>query len=308
MKKILFMLTAVLLTITGCGRSEKTDIITIGAMPDVDSIPYIIAQKNGYYKELGLEVKIEQFKSARDRDSALQGGKTDAVITDMLAVLFSNDGGVGLIAPARTNGDIKLLGSAGSGIKAPAQLKGKKVGLSTNTIMEYTFDLMMKSAGVDPASVDKIAIPQIPTRLEMLRNGKVDAIIMPDPLATVAVQDGAELICSMEAMKDDIAIGVIAFTEKSIQEKKTLIKALFQGYNRAVDYLASTPKEQYTDFIIKTQGFPEVLKTCLVLPKYTKAVCVPEKTYRDSLSWLVEKKLINSKPEYSKTVDTELLR
>ncbi len=308
MKKIFFILMAVVIAYAGCSRSEKTDVITIGAMPDVDSVPYVIAQKNGYYKELGLEVKIEQFKSARDRDSALQGGKIDAVITDMLAVLFSNDGGVALITPARTNGDIKLLGSAGSGIKTPAQLKGKKVGLSTNTIMEYTFDMMMKSAGVDPASVDKIAIPQIPTRLEMLRNGKVDAVIMPDPLASAAVLDGATVICSMEAMKDDIAIGVIAFTEKSIQEKKPLIKLLFQGYNRAVEYLATAPKEQYTDFIIQTQGFPETIKNCLVLPKYTKAVCVPEQNFNDSLSWLAEKKLINSRPVYTEVAVPELLR
>ena len=39
------------LCLSGCGRSDNSSTITIGVMPDVDSIPYIMALKNGYYEK-----------------------------------------------------------------------------------------------------------------------------------------------------------------------------------------------------------------------------------------------------------------
>ena len=115
-------------------------------MPDVESIPFIMAQKNGYFKEQGVEVKILHFKSAKDRDSALQSGQLDGVITDVLAVVFSNEGGTNLKIISKNDGDIKLITGKDSGIDSMAALRGRSIGLSSNTIMEYTVDKMLEPA------------------------------------------------------------------------------------------------------------------------------------------------------------------
>ena len=100
MKKYLIMAMAMLLalgTLAGCGNQaqDKKELqeVSIGVMPDIDSVPIIIAQEKGYFAEEGLKVDIQKFKSAMDRDAALQSGNLDGAISDMLAVAFAKSGG-----------------------------------------------------------------------------------------------------------------------------------------------------------------------------------------------------------------------
>lgn len=301
-RKILLLLLVPAICAAACSKPGADKKLTVGIMPDTDSIPYIIALKNGYYKDEGIDVNFEHFKSARDRDSALQGGLLDGVITDMLAVIFANEGGIRLITPARTYGDIKLIASGDSGIKSVKDLAGKKVGLSTNTIMEYTFDMMLDAYGMSNADIGKVEIPKIPSRLEMLMGGKIDAAIMPDPLGILAVRNNGALLCSMEAMEEDIQSGIMAFTEKALSEKKAQVRAFFKCYDKAVDYLAKAPKSEYTDFIIETQGFPKELGDSFKLPAYKKAELIPKKNFDSAVRWLKDRKLIKKNHEYGSIV------
>ena len=298
MKKLLLLIFLGLFA-ASCADRDGSKTLVLGIMPDVDSTPYVIAEKNGYY---AAPIKIVNFRSAKDRDSALQSGQLDGVITDMLAVLFANEGGIRLIIIAKSIGDIKLLAAPDSGIKSMKDLTGKTIGLSSNTIMEYTADKMLESAGISLPDIRKTAIPNIPTRLEMLKNGKIDATILPEPLATLAEKDGAVLLYSLDSMQD-MGIGVIAFTEKALKNKRTQIKSLFAGYDQAVDYLSSEPKSSYIDFIIQKQGFPERLRNSIEFPKYTKAEAPSEKNFNLALKWLKDKKLIKSNFEYDAIVD-----
>ena len=95
------------------------------------------------------------------------------MITDLLAVVFANEGGINLRAVAITDGDIKLVAGKNSDIGSMQDIHGRTIGMSTNTIMEYTTDKMLEASQVRPEEIKKMAIPQIPTRLEMLKGGRV---------------------------------------------------------------------------------------------------------------------------------------
>lgn len=298
------------LSLIGCGEGQEVPnpkkTINIGVMPDVESIPFIIAEKNGYFEKENVQVKIEHFKSAKDRDSALQSGQLDGVITDLLAVVFANEGGFELKVIAKNDGDIKLLAGANSGINSIDALEGKTVGLSTNTIMEYSFDKMLETSSLSPEDVKKVAIPQLPTRLEMLQAGKIDVAILPEPLAGLAVKEGAKVLLSTDELGNKA--GAIAFTEKSLQENNEDIKAIFRAYNEAVEYLQSEPLDDYIDFLIDKQGFPAAVKDTLVLPPYSKATPPDVKVVNDLVEWAAAKEFIKANYEYEDLVDDQILR
>ncbi|MGE5398444.1 MAG: ABC transporter substrate-binding protein [Chitinophagales bacterium] len=317
MKKVLVVLLILItsLTFMGCGKEKESDkvqksapqkTLTIGIMPDIESIPFVIAEKNGYFAKEGVKVKIEHFKSARDRDSALQSGQLDGVVTDMVAVVFANKGGIQLRMISRSEGNIPLMAGKDSGIATIKDLKGKTVGLSTNTIMDYTTDSMLKSAQLKPEDIKKTAIPQLPARLEMLQAGKLDAAIMPDPLAALAVKNGATILASTDEMNNKA--GAIAFTADSMKKYPTEVKAVFKAYNDAVAYLNEEPAENYIDYVIKAQGFPAGVKDCLKLPVYNKATAPDSKVFEDVVKWMQDKKLIDQKYEYKALVDDKVLR
>lgn len=307
MKKILLlsMLILTLALAAGCGNSNdktKKDLqpITIGLMPDTDSLPFIIAKEKGYFAEEGIEVNIQQYKSAMDRDSALQSGNLDGAVSDMLAVAFAKAGGFDVKVTSFTDGSYKLIASKDAGINNVKALAGKDVAVSRNTIIEYVTDQILAKEGMDSESINKVSIPQIPTRLEMLQNGKLAAATLPEPMASIAVSNG----CTYVTGSDELGInpGVIMFTAKTVDNKTAEIAAMYRAYNKAVDYLNNTSRDEYIDLVVEKGGFPPAAKEALKLPEYHKAALPKESDVTDCIKWLNNKGLVKEHFSYQDIV------
>ena len=168
LKKKWFKLAALAMTLavflSGCGQQagEKKEAkelqpLAIGLMPDTDSLPFIIAREKGYFDEEGLKVDIQQYKSAMDRDSALQSGNLDGAISDMLAVAFAKSGGFEVKVTSFTDGSYKLIASPNEHAKSAKELAGKDVSVSRNTIIEYVTDQILAKEGMDGESIKDYA-------------------------------------------------------------------------------------------------------------------------------------------------------
>lgn len=313
MKKIVsaMLLIIMIFTISSCSTeketsSEKLQTLNIGILQDTDSIPILIAKEQGYFKDENLNVNIEQFKSAQERDSVLQSGKIDGVISDIMAAVFANDGGFDVKITSLTNGTYDLLVNKDESINRLQDLKGKSIAISKNTLIEYVTDMILKNAGLTDKDVNKVSIPQMPTRLEMLQNGKVDAATLPNALATVAMMNGSKMLSN----SNDLGInpGVLLFTSSAIDSKKSEIKAFYIAYNKAVDYLNKEPKSAYIDKVIKDGGFPKEIKDTLKLPIYQKASLPNKKDFDDVIKWLTDKGLIKNKYSYGDLVTDEFIK
>lgn len=307
MKK-LFLLSFVVMMmgalLTGCGadNGEKKELqgISIGVMPDIDSVPIIIAQEKGYFAEEGLKVDIQQFKSAMDRDAALQSGNLDGAISDMLAVAFAKSGGFDVKVTSFTDGAYKLIAGKEEAAATLQELAGKEVAVSRNTIIEYVTDRIAASQNMSADSINKVVIPQIPTRLEMLQNGKLAAATLPEPMGSIAIANGCRFITGSEEL--GINPGVMMFTATAVTDKKEELKAFYRAYNRAARYLNEHPQDEYMDLIIEKSGFPAASKTALKLPKYREAGLPAEKDVTECLSWMNQKELIKNTYSYDDIV------
>lgn len=291
---------------TNSEEPVKLGSITMGVLPDVDSIPLIIAQEKGYFEEEGLTVKLEQFTSAMERDSALQSGNLDGAISDILAEAFAKDNDFDVWITSMTNGSYKLLVNKDEAASDIPGLKGKDVGISKNTIIEYVTDQMMKAEGLTPEDINKVVIPKMPARLEMLQSGKIAGATLPEPLASVAMKDGAKLLASSNEL--NINPGIILFTGKSINEKEEEIKAMYRAYNKAVTFLTSESVDSYVDILIEKGGFPEAIRGTIVMPVYTQASLPDEKEVVDVIQWLHERGLVKNTFKYEELVNDKFMR
>ncbi len=290
----------------GCGTESKRESpaelgsLTIGLMPDTDSLPFIIAQEKGYFAEEGLKVELRQFKSAMDRDSALQSGNLDGAVSDMLAVAFAKDGGFDVKVTSMTDGSYKLIAAPGEDKVSVQALSGKEVAVSRNTIIEYVTDHILASSGMADDAVEKVVIPQIPTRLEMLQTGKLAAATLPEPMAGIAVHNG----CRFVAGSDELGInpGVILFTGKAAEDKAQEIKAMYRAYNKAVEYLNHADRSEYIDMVVEKGGFPPAAKEAWMLPAYHPASLPKESDVTDCIAWLKNKALIKTAYGYNDVV------
>lgn len=274
--------------------------LTIGLMPDIDSVPMIIAQEKGYFDEEGLKVNLQPFKSAMDRDSAMQSGNLDGAISDMLAVAFSKNGGFDMKVTSFTDGSYKLIAGKEETAVTAQDLQGKDVAISKNTIIEYVTDQILAAQNMSEESINKVVIPQIPTRLEMLQNGKLAAATLPEPMGSIAISNGCHFITGSDEL--GINPGVFMFTASTVENKKAELQAFYRAYNKAVKYLNDTDPAEYMDMVIEKSGFPVSAKEALKLPKYHEAALPTENDVMGCINWMSKKGLIKQSYGYDEIV------
>ncbi len=295
MKRLLAAALSVLLLLAvGCGsesqpKEAKLSKITIGLMPDTDSIPFIIAAERGYFAEEGVEVELVPFKSAMERDAALQSGNLDGAISDLLAVIFARSGGFALHATSYTDGNYNLVASGNTGISTATNLHGKEIAISRNTIIEYVTDEILAVNGLSEREVSKVVIPQIPVRLEMLQSGNLAAAVLPEPMASVAVASGSRYVTGSGEL--GINPGVIVFADSAINEKADSIRAMYRAYNKSVEYLNHAPRAEYIDLVMEKSGFPAPARDALELKPYRPAGLPAEKDVEEAVHWVKHKEL-----------------
>lgn len=287
----------------GCmSNASVENTVKIGLMPDVDSLPFIVADEAGYFKEAGVNVELVMFKGAADRDSAFQSGNVDGVVSDLLAAVFASDGGFDVRIISHTDGRYIFLASSQSGAKNIRDIKGGEIGLSSNTIIEYSIDCMLKDAGLKPEDIKKTPIPQIPVRLEMLKSGKITGACLPDPLATLAEKDGA--VALSDTGSSGSTLGVILFSQKSLLQKNEEIHKVYNAYEKAKEELNKNG-DKYRSILVEKAGFPEEVKDTIVFPEYKKSFIPSEGDFKKVLVWMKEKQLIKKDISYSSIITRE---
>lgn len=271
-KKLLttFMALAMVGTMAGCTKTQTEEVketkkLSFGAMSSIDIVPIVIAKEKGYFEEEGLELDFQLFTAAKDRDAALQAGELDGVIADEIAISIYQNSGIDMKITGATNGAWTLVVGKDSGIENLEDLKGKKMAISENTMIDYLSDYIAEENGINSSEIEKIAIPAMPARLEALRNKQVDAAILPAPFNDTAVADGGKGLATID--NADIMISAIGFLQDQIDNNEEAIKAFFTGYNKAVEYMKNTDLKEYEDIVIKTVGYSEDTKGNIILPE-----------------------------------------
>ena len=270
-------------------------------MPDLNSLIYIIAQEQGLFAEAGVEVELVKFTSANTRDAALHAGEIDGAVSDVLAALFAIDGGFPVKATWLTEVRYALLASPSSGITFPEEMRGKRVAISKNTIIDYATDQLLLHYNVDPQQLRKTSIPQVPVRMQMLASGRIDAACLPDPLATAAELGGAVVVS--DTLQVHITPSVMVFRTASLREKGEELKRVIAAYNQAATLINSTPASQWL-FAYEAMGFPEMTWTEIQLPHYRQAQPPIAADVERVYHWMRDRGLITGTYGYSDIVDS----
>ncbi|MDT2809831.1 ABC transporter substrate-binding protein [Enterococcus asini] len=295
------LLALAVMTLGACGNegkeAEKTaatsdkevETLTLGVMPSTDNIPLILAHEKGFDKDHGVEIKLENFKAAKDRDAAFQAGKVDGVSTDLVAIAIYQEAGMDVKITGNTYGQFDLI-TGDDSVKTMADLKGKDVILSKKTGTEYAVTMMLEKAGLTDQDINMSEVPQVPTRLELLKNNQAQAAILPEPFATMATADGLRVLNSTR--KIGINPFVMGMPQDVIEKKADAIKGMYEAYNEAVDYIKDHDKSDYIQLFIDEVGFPETLKDQIIVPDYTHAEQATDEDITSAFAWAKEHDLL----------------
>lgn len=184
--RVLFLIF-LLAALAGCGGGAASSsgsssglqhvTLTLDWYPNADHAGIYAAQQQGFFKDEGLKVDIRQ---PSDPSAVLQlvaAGKSE------FGVSYENEmtnAGVRNI-PVKSVMAImqhplnSIISLKKSGIKKPEDLAGKKVGYAGQSFGSAVIDTVMRKAGKDPSSVEKVNVGY--DLRPALTSGRVDAIV-----------------------------------------------------------------------------------------------------------------------------------
>lgn len=295
---------AMVVMLSACGvvkessKSEEVNptTVTIGMMSSSDVIPYVLINEKGLLKEKDVILNLEVFTSAKDRDAAFTAGELDGVLTDMIGVSMYQNANFDVRITGITDGDYILVAGEDTGIKTLADIKGKSIAISENTLIDYSLDYILTNNNMMSDDVVKEIVPRIPDRLELLRHGQIDLGLLPEPFVTLAIVDGATPLGS--ANEFGLYPAVSAFSMSSIEAKEEAIQAIYEAYNEAVTYMNETPLTEYEELVIKSVGYPEEMIGTITIPEFRISELPEKEVVESAIQWASERGLCKSDLSY----------
>lgn len=247
--------------------------LKVGVMPAVDSAPILLADQKGYFAELGLNVNVQVYTNAMNRQSALQSGELDGAMTDVIALVNNVENGFDIKVTTSTDGAFPFL--------MKEDIQGKKdisAGMMEVSVTNYLSDRILK----DKYNLNKVYINEIPARLEMISKGTLDLAVIPEPMASQGELNGLTKV--LYENEDEFSPDVMVFTGKAIQEKTQEIKLFHQAYNQAVAEINQDDSEA-RDFLINTLSLNPEIKPNILMPEYNQARVPSEAYLQQIMAW-----------------------
>src|SRR5215469_8892574 len=142
--------------------------VSVGDFPtSALTLPFAVAQAQGYFKDAGLNVQPVMATSGPTLASELVGGTTQiAVEVPPNAFPVMQQGESLLAMPPYGKLDLAIVAPNGGGITSVKSLAGKKIGVTQRGAFTEKFaDYVLQANGVNPSSVTFIAVGALATQL-----------------------------------------------------------------------------------------------------------------------------------------------
>jgi len=238
------------LTITALAHAQAKPLhIRIAVHTQVMGAPDVIAIRQGYFKQEGLDVEWRRFALGKEGRDAMIAGALDINSTAPTPFLIGLDKGIPFTAIAVNSyfcGTNHVVVRKESDINTPAQLKGKKIGLPKGTITEYVLlARMLPAYGLKAGDYEVASIPDAKDRMPSLIAKAIDAATLADPFVAAGENEG--LIRSIgDFCKYDPMPFMLTATQKIVKDNPDAVVAYLRGWLRAVKLLKDKPVEAAT--------------------------------------------------------------
>lgn len=302
----------ILMGAIGCaapGAGEDASL-KVGVLGILDTLPMYVAEQEGGFKAQGITVELVPFKSALERDTAFQAGQIDGMLNDLVsAALVNKDADRARVVrvamrPAPDRAMFRLLVAPKSTAKTALDLKGAEIAISKSTVIEYVTDMLLNSGGLKPDQAAYVPIPDIALRVSSLVEGKVPAATLPEPLASLAIKQGAK------PLLDDSRItggqSVITFSLNTINKKPNTLKRFLVAYEDGVKALNANPTK-YNDLLVEKGRVPPEVKDSFAMPPFPVASVPAAGEVESATAWMVSKGLLPRNIGYTLLVDGSFL-
>ena len=316
------LLTTLSLTLASCGvgrlavgsgpQATKTPItIRVSTLPILESLPTYVADAQGYFTAQGIAVQYVPVASSAVRDQLFASGQLDAGITDMVSTALMNRNGPLLVVVrfgrVASSGypDYRILAAKDSGIHSVADLRGVAIAVSQATVIQYVTERMLQNQGFQPADIQEVNIPSIADRMSVLVSGKAKAATIPDPLASLAISQGAYVILD-DTQYPQLGNSELDFTKTFIDQHPEAVRGFLRATEQAVQDINGN-KAKWIPLLVSKNLLSSSLAASYTLPDFPLASVPSQAQWEDVIAWEKSQGILSNDVPYATSVSAAYL-
>lgn len=269
-KKIGFLLFAVLLVLTGCGSQTANSggsqalapkekvVMAISGLGAMVYLPVALGQQLGYFADEGIDLQVQDFKGGSQSGEAIIGGSVDfaSMAVDQVVKAQTQGAQLRMIADYTKDPCITLIvdSKLKDKVKNVKDLKGMTIGVTSmgsGTQMAMLALLAKNGMKADDVKFAAVGSNTMPPALE---NGSIQAAMNADPYVTQLVSSGkAFILDDTDFTKDkdtkdlygsDYPFTGLATRLDAIQKKPELVQKMVNAIVKTDQWIASHSAEE----------------------------------------------------------------
>ncbi len=220
--------------------------LPMGYIPNVQFAPFYVAVEKGYFKQAGLEIQFD-YKSETDGVALVGANELEFSLVSGEQVLLARAQGLPVVYVMAWWQDYPVAVAAleKQGIRKPADLKGKKIGLPGLYGANYVGLRALLNAGglrEEDVTLDSVGYNQIEA-LVTERDQAIAIYANNEPIQLVA--QGYKVDVLRVADYVALASNGLLTNEKTIAEKPELIRKMVQAILKGVAFSLNSPNETF---------------------------------------------------------------
>lgn len=226
------------LSCSGCGRSGKTERMTIGIPPFAQNTLIFVAAHQKLFARNGLNITIKNYNTGGSAVDAMVKGEVDVAeaseFSFVRAILQKKR--IDIIACNDKFENFYIVGRKDHGIEKVQDLRGKKIGVALRTIAEFNLCrfLVLNGIGIKDVHLVDIRPSQF---VNAIAGGEVDAIAARQPYVHQIVEKEAGKVVVWPAQNSQATYGVLVCDGAWLKEHSDTVRRFLKSLSEAENYL-----------------------------------------------------------------------
>lgn len=197
-----------------------------------------VAQEGGYFKREGLDTELLYIGGGSLLIQAMLGGDVPFAYGPSVPVINASLRGADLVLIGNTGNSLVFSVMARPEIKQPAQLKGKKVGVTRlGGSTDWALDAALKQWGLERSQITVIQTGGMPEGLAALTAGALDAVILSPPSNFRAAKAGMHELEDVGQLKITFPNTPLSTTRSFIRTNRDSALRFMRGFTQGLQRL-----------------------------------------------------------------------
>ncbi len=279
---IYFVLFGLLFISDAAGQVKPTVTLRVGNLGSMADSPFYVGLERGYFREKGIELKLEAFKGGDEMMAPLGAGQLQVAAGGIGAGFFNAMArGFPIIivaprnrVPATWSMDAVMVRTdLKDKIRGPADLKGRKVAVTApGSVDMYMMARFLETGGLQIRDVDLVYM-SFPDMITAFANKAIDAAWEIEPFATMVLEKGfAVVLARGNEFVKDTEVSAVFFNKDWARRNPQTARDFVVAYIKAT--------RDYHSALMGGKNRPEIVEMII------KHARLKEKALYEKMHWV----------------------